>query len=88
MKNSGSEKANLDPSNVLVNGFYAGWHGKTQLYHRVQVRQKVGTDYLVYFIDYGDNEMLPLRYLEPLPYDCSLLPAQAAKAELSGKPFS
>ena len=33
------EKVKLDSSSVLVNGFYAAWHAKTQLYHRVQVKQ-------------------------------------------------
>jgi len=83
-KNPDVEKTNLDASSVLENGFYAGWHNKTQLYHRVQVKQKVGTDYLIHFIDYGDNEVVSLSYLLPLPDECSSLPAQAVKAQLFG----
>ena len=85
-KNPDVEKTNLDASSVLENGFYAGWHNKTQLYHRVQVKQKVGTDYLIHFIDYWDNEVVSLSYLLPLPDECSSLPAQAVKAQLFGKP--
>jgi len=83
-KKSESEKNVLDASSIVENGFYVGWHNKTQLYHRVQVKQKFGTDYLIYFIDYGDNEVVPLSYLQPLPYDCCHLPAQAVKAQLAG----
>jgi len=86
-KKSESEKNVLDASSIVENGFYVGWHNKTQLYHRVQVKQKFGTDYLIYFIDYGDNEVVPLSYLQPLPYDCCHLPAQAVKAQLAGKAF-
>jgi len=48
------------------------------------MKHNFGSDYLVNFIDYGDNEVVQLGHLLPLPYEFSLLPAQAIKAQLSG----
>lgn len=71
---------------VVVDGFYAAWHPKTESYRRICVTGKSGyTAIAVAFIDYGEIDLIPLCNIRPLLPEFAELPAQAMKAQLFGK---
>lgn len=70
---------------VVVDGFYAAWHPKTESYRRICVTGKSGSIIAVAFIDYGEIDLIPLCNIRPLLPEFAELPAQAMKAQLFGK---
>lgn len=78
----------MDAASVAVGGFYAAWHSKTESYRRVKVTGKGGGSIGIYFIDYGENDVIPSSGIRPLTSEFTELPAQAMKAKLFGKILS
>ena len=70
---------------VVVDGFYAALHSKTESYRRICVTGKSGAIIAVAFIDYGEIDLIPLCNIRPLLPEFAELPAQAMKAQLFGK---
>lgn len=76
--------AKIDASSIAVGGFYAAWHTKTESYRRIKVTGKAGSSICVYFIDYGENDVIPSSGIRHLLPEFTDLPAQAMKAQLFG----
>lgn len=74
----------LDPPSIVVDGFYAAWHSKTESYRRVHVIGKSGSMISVAFVDHGEIDIVPLSGIRALLPEFAELPAQAMKAQLFG----
>jgi hypothetical protein len=70
---------------VIVDGYYAAWHPKSESYRRICVTGKSGSIIAVAFIDHGEIDFLPLSNIRSLLPEFAELPAQAMKAQLFGK---
>lgn len=75
----------LDPPSIVVDGFYAAWHSKTESYRRVHVIGKSGSMISVAFVDHGEIDIVPLSGIRALLPEFAELPAQAMKAQLFGQ---
>lgn len=78
------KKSKLDSASLIVNGFYAASHSKTESYRRIQILAKCGESFTVAFVDWGEMDLVQLSDIRPLLPEFAELPAQALKAQLYG----
>lgn len=72
-------------NDVVEGGHYAALRKGRQGFRRVRVISKLNNDVHVYYIDFGDEGIIPREDLRVLPLECVDLRAQAIRAQLHGE---